>query len=53
VVEIVWFPFPLSDAQGAAGAKAITRSMEELSESLKDSFGIPIPECKCKTYTFP
>ena len=43
----------LSDAQGAAGAKAITRSMEELSKSLKDSFRIFIHECKCKTYTLP
>ena len=45
------FRSPLSDAEGAVGAKAITRSMEELTESLKDSFGIPIPECKLKIYS--
>jgi hypothetical protein len=35
-----------SDVQDAAVNDSLARSMEELSDTLKDSFGIPIHECE-------
>jgi hypothetical protein len=36
-----------SDVQDDTTKTTLARSMEELSDTLKDSFGLPIPECKC------
>jgi hypothetical protein len=36
-----------SDLQDNGGKTSLTKSMEELSEMLKDSFGAPIRECEC------
>ena len=42
------FGFPLlqSDAQGDVAMTSLTKSMEDLSETFKDNFGLPILECK-------
>jgi hypothetical protein len=36
-----------SEVQDDAAKTTLARSMEELSNTLKDSFGLPIPECEC------
>ena len=41
------FREPQSDLQDSGGKSALAKSIKELSESLKDSLGAPLRDCKC------